>query len=185
MRYILRHCPHHHLTFLFNLGGIVRAIDRASAQSAGDRLPTSAVLLFSVAGGALFGWMFYYLYALALQVTGNWLGGKAKISTYRTVLAWSLVPSIAFLFLLIPEMFIFGEDEFKSTSSETSTFHNSTWIVFGALQLTLNIWKFVILMKGFAIIQNFSSARATLNAMLPGLALLVPVLLGLLISSLW
>ncbi|AMM50318.1 hypothetical protein TH61_02780 [Rufibacter sp. DG15C] len=184
LQYILRYCPHQHLTILFILGGIVRAIDRASAQNAGDRLPTYAVILFSVAGGALFGWMFYYLYAWALRVTGGWLGGKAKLYEFRTVLAWSLVPSIASLFLLLPEILIFEDDVFKSSSSEASTFHSTMWIVFGAMQLTLNIWTFVILVNGISIIQNFSSARATFNAILPGLVLFVPFLLSLIFSYL-
>ena len=40
------------------------------------------------------GFAVYYIYAWAIKATGVWLGGNTTARKCRTVLAWSLVPSL-------------------------------------------------------------------------------------------
>ena len=77
LQYVLQHCPDKYLVGPMVLGGIVRSLGRASTQNSGDKMSTAGVLLFATIARGLFGWITYYLYSVALSVTGRWLGGRA------------------------------------------------------------------------------------------------------------
>jgi hypothetical protein len=72
LEYILTYCPDKYVTGLLILGGIARAISRASLKSTGDDMSTVAVLGLCVFMGAAFGWVGFYVYAffLATPATG-------------------------------------------------------------------------------------------------------------------
>lgn len=169
LAYILQNCPDKYVPILLGLGGIVRAIDRASIKDAGDTMSTSAIIISAIIGGGLFGWLTYYAYAWAMSVTGRWLKGSAPAASFRTVVAWALIPSIFSLLLLPPEVAIFGEDLFKSEPTNTSDFHDLTRAIFGVLELILSTWTLVILTKGISLIQNFTVGRSIINLLLPGM----------------
>lgn len=177
LKYILEKCPKQYVLVLLVLGGIVRSISRASERGMGDTMSTASVLLISVLVGGLIGWISYYIYAWALSFTGNWIKGAAEPETFRTVIAWSLVPSIATLILLIPELIIFGDDLFKSELSDVSMVKGIGLVAFGIFELALSIWSLVILVIGTKIIQGFGTGKAILNVFLPILVLVIPLLL--------
>lgn len=177
LKFILNNCPEKYVTILLVLGGIVRAISRASNKNLGDKMPTLAVLGMAILLGGLLGWIAYYIYAWAMSVTGEWLGGKSNPIKFRTIIAWALVPSIATLILLVPEVIILGDDLFKSEITNDSMINTFSWLLFGLLELTLGIWTVVILVKGTSLIQNFGIGKSILNMILPGLIFIVPILL--------
>lgn len=177
LEYILTYCPDKYVTGLFMLSGIARAISRASLKNAGDDMSTVAVLGLCVFIGIAFGWMSFYVYAFFLSVTGRWINGKAEGSQFRTVLAWAMVPTVLSLILVIPELIIFGDDLFRSEPEHTGTFVDIMWMVFGLLEITLAIWTIVILIKGIALIQKFSTGKAIANALLPGVLIIIPIVL--------
>lgn len=180
LSYILKYHPEKYLTLFFIFGGITSSIDRASNKGLADNLSTSYVLLMAVIGGGLFGWITYYFYAWALSATGNWLEGRAKPAIFRTIIAWSLVPTICSLLFLIPKILIFGDDLFRSVPEVDSTFYDAALIGFGLIDLTLGIWTMVIMVKGIAIVQGFTTGKSILNMILPGLVLVgFGIVLGL------
>lgn len=175
--YILENCPNKFIIPLMILGGITRSIDRASAQNMGDKQSTFFILMIAIIVGGMFGWLSYYFYAWLLKVTGKWLGGIAEFEDFRTVIAWSLIPSICTLVLLVPELIIFGDDIFKSELSDPNLFSTLMLMVFGLLELTLGIWTLIIFIKGVALIQKFNIGKAILNMILPVFVILIPILL--------
>ncbi|TGE21080.1 Yip1 family protein [Hymenobacter metallicola] len=183
LAYILHNQPDKYVLPLLVLGGITRAIDRAGLKDMGDKMPTATILLMAVIGGGLFGWVSYFIYAWLLSATGRWLQGSASSANFRTVIAWALVPSVVSLLLVIPETVIFGDDLFKSEPVNDSTFNNVMWLVFGLLQMTLGIWTLVILIKGTALLQNFTIGKSLLNLLLPALVIFVPVLIIALVAK--
>lgn len=185
LAYILQSCPEKYVPVLLCLGGIVRAIDRASMKDAGDTMSTTSVLLSVVIGGGLFGWLTYYIYAWAMSVTGRWVNGHASPSNFRTVIAWALIPSITSLVLLVPEVLIFGDDLFKSEPINTSDFNNTMRIVFGIVEMTLGVWTLVIMVKGVSLIQNFTTGKSILNLILPGLLIIGLIVMAVIISKLF
>lgn len=183
--FILQFCPKKYVTPLLVLGGISRAIGRAADKGYGDTMELWAVLTLAIVLGGLFGWMGYYMYAWGMRVTGNWLNGKANTEQFRTVLAWSLVPAIGSLVLLIPELIIIGEDLFKSEPDIYSNAIAYSYILFGILEMTLGIWSIVILVKGTSIIQKFSVWKSILNVFLPGIIIAAPLILIALVASMF
>ncbi|MDC8003837.1 YIP1 family protein [Aureisphaera galaxeae] len=183
LEYVLHTIPTKHVTILFVLGGIVRNIGRATQRGLGDNMSTMVVLASSVFLGAFFGWIGYYIYAWALSALGKLLGGAADPEKMRTVLAWSLVPSIASLLLLIPQLIIFGDDLFRSYPLNDSTFYSTLWMVFGILELILSIWSIVILVIGIRLVQSFNIGFAILNMLLPIFAILIPLALLAILAS--
>lgn len=183
LKYILKNCPEKYMIVLFMLGGIVDAISRASDKGLGDSRSTLSVLLIAFLFGGILGLITNFIYAWALSATGQWLKGKADASKFRTVIAWSLVPSIASLFLLIPELIILGDDLFKSEPIVDTTVNSIAWFIFGIMEITLGVWTIIILVKGIAMVQNFTIGKAILNLILPILIILAPFMLLLLIVS--
>ena len=181
LEYILKNHYDKDVTIFFILGGIVRAIDRATGNNMGDDMSTIEVLTIAIISGALFGWITYYIYAWAISVTGRWLNGKSKPAHFRTIIAWALVPSICSLILLVPEVMIFGDDLFKSEPINQSLFLDISLISFLVLKITLSTWSMVIVVKGISLIQNFGIWKSILNMILPGLAILITIIILVLV----
>lgn len=177
LKYILGYCPDKYMSVLLMLGGIVRAIDQASNKHQGDHLSTAAILVLAVIGGSISGWISYSIYAWSLRVAGNWLGGRASTDEFKTIVAWSLVPTIIGLIFLIPEIAILGDSLFKSKQETTSVVEDSILKICNLGSLVLGIWSFVLLVKGTQLIQDFSVGRALTNIVLPIIVIVVPILL--------
>ena len=143
----------------------------------GDKMATSSVLIFATIGGALFGWLSYYIYAYFISFTGTWIKGKATPKEFRIILAWASIPSIAGLILLIPELFIFGDDLFRSELSSSDLLYTISYKIFAMIDIVLGIWTLIILIKGTALIQGFGIGKAILNIFLPLLLLIVLILI--------
>ncbi|MBO6607191.1 Yip1 family protein [Psychroserpens sp.] len=184
LKYILEKCPTKYVILFLILGGIARAISRASERGMGDTMSTASVLIMAILTGGLIGWIAYFIYAWALSFTGKWLNGKSDPETFRTIIAWSLVPTIASIILLIPELIIIGDQLFKSEFLYLSTFQSVALIGFGLIELALWIWSLVILVIGIKIIQGFGTGKAILNMLLPALVLFLPLLLIFMLFSL-
>jgi hypothetical protein len=177
LTYILGYCPDKYVSVLFMLGGIVRAIDRASSKNQGDHLSTAAILMLAVISGSISGWLSYSLYSWGMRVTGNWLGGRASTDEFKTIMAWSLVPSIAGLLFLIPEVAILGDKLFRTTQETASALEDGILTVCQIGEVVLSVWSFVLLVKGTRIIQGFSVGRALANILLPAIVIIAPILL--------
>lgn len=168
LQYILAYCPDKYVSVLLVLGGIARAADRASRQNSGDKMSTVSILLLVFIVGGLTGWITYYVYGWALSATGRWLGGRADAESFRTVLAWALVPTAVVLALLLPQAIILGDDLFRSEPVDTSFLAENLKIFFGLVEAVLSIWTVVILVQGVRLLQSFSVGRALANIVLPG-----------------
>lgn len=177
LRYILGYCPDKYMSVLFMLGGIVRAIDRASSKNQGDHFSTTAILVLAVIGGSISGWISYSIYAWSLRIAGNLLGGRASTDEFKTIVAWSLVPSIVGLLFLIPEVAILGDSLFKSEQEATSEVEGSILTICTLGSLVLSVWSCVLLIKGTQLLQDFSVGRALANVVLPVVVIVVPILL--------
>ncbi len=155
---------------LFVLGGIVRAIDRVGYKLT-DRSDATAFgsVMLAVTVGALFGWIFFYIYSGVLCWTASKiLGGTAEEDDYKTILAWSIVPMIVSVVFSLLNIFVFHD-------SESSQFISYTMI---AAELLLAVWTLVLLVKGIKVIQSFSTLKAIINIVLPSI-LFIAFLFGI------
>ncbi len=176
LEFILKYCPNKYVNALLVLGGITNAFDKKSTQFITYNSISPISLLVVLIFGGLFGWLFSYLYAVMLKWTGTWLNGKAKTDQFLTVIAWSLIPSISSLILMIPKQLLFGDGLFIINIRELLNPKDIIYLVFAIIELGLSIWTLVILIKGIALIQNFNTGKSILNAVLPLLVLIVPLM---------
>ena len=163
LTYILQNCPRKHVNLLLFAGGTTGAISNTITSGSVGPFTIVSILL-----GGLFGLLLSYLFAWILNVTGKWLGGQAKSSPLQTVLAWSEVPMICSLFLLVPELLF-------SQGAAPNSFIKGIWDLLGLVDLALIIWSIVLLIIGIALVQGFSFWRALGNLVL---AILLMIMLA-------
>jgi hypothetical protein len=177
LSFILAKCPDKHVTVLLILGGAVRALDRVVRQHDASKQVVANGITIGVILGALSGWLTYYCYAWGLSLTGSWLGGRATTDQLRTILAWALVPSVASLALLFPQVALLEDGSFRREYGAYFTEGSSVLMLCWIGQLVLNIWSVVILLKGIALVQGFGLGKSTLNMLLPGALIVLAILL--------
>jgi len=165
---------------LLFFGGIAYSFYKAIDKGELDFSSIYSVVIFR----GILGWLVFYIFTSLLSFTGEWIGGKAEGGQYRTVLAWSMIPAIVGLFLLIPGYMIFGNDLFYNTQEIYQFEDISSYIGFRILYFILNLWSVIIFIKGIKIIQNFSTLRAVGNLFLPSLALVAVFFILLFILNL-
>lgn len=91
-----------YVTLLLILSGISRSFDQASLKNLGDSMSLWEILAISIIGGGLLGWISFYIYASLVSWTGKWLDGQGNTNSIFRMLAFSMLPSIVALVLLIP-----------------------------------------------------------------------------------
>tara|TARA_R100000935_G_C2783908_1_gene142954 strand:- start:209 stop:802 length:594 start_codon:yes stop_codon:yes gene_type:complete len=165
--YIFKHKSKESVFTFFVLAGIAKSVDRLLEKELVDRPFDIVQLVISIILGGALGWISYYVIAWFLEVTGGLLKGKARLFEYRRVLAWSLVPVIVSLFILIPQFFLFGAGSNNLVWENGFSMNSIGLIFFIVLSLLLDLWTLIILIIGVAYIQNFSIGRAVLNIVLP------------------
>lgn len=168
-----------YVMILLVLSGVSRAFDQASVKNMGDHMGLIGILSFGIIGGALLGWISYYIYAALLSWTGSWLKGRGNTTSIIRILAYSMLPSIVALLFLIPQIAIYGLEIFKSDGDITSAFLASNILVYLSmfLELVLGIWTIVLAVVGISEVQKLSIGKAILNLLLPVLVILVPILM--------
>ena len=173
--FILRNCPKRYLTTLFVLGGITNALGNRSTDLNSSAFSPMVMIPMAIVVGGLLGWVFYYIYASLLGWTGKWIKGIAGMDQFLTVLAWASIPTIFSLLLVIPELFI---TDGNPGSVDISSMNISTVIPYWLIKIgeaVLAVWSLAIMMKGIALIQNFSIGKAILNAILPLFVIIIPI----------
>ncbi len=174
-----------YVTILLVLVGISRAFDQASTKNLGDRYSIWGLIALCVIMGAIFGWLTYYIYAALLNWTGKWLKGKGDTKSILRMLSFALIPSIVSLLLLIPPIFVYGNELFKADGDVTSGSVMANMVVYSALilEFALGIWSLVLCVIGISEVQQLSIGKSILNVFLPLLVLFVPLLIIALIFA--
>jgi hypothetical protein len=186
-KFIHKYRYENHLKVLLVLGGINNSFDRAVSNNSGDKMELSAVIGFAVIGGALLGWISFYLYAALVSWSGSWLNGKGKTADILRVLAYSLIPSIVTMVLMIFQIVVYGNDYFKSDIDINDKGIVASIIYFGCAlgQIGLSIWSLVLFTLGVAEVQKFTFGKAFLNVILPIVIIAVPILVILMVLELF
>lgn len=168
-----------YVTVLLVLSGISRSFDRASMKNMGDTISLWAILGNCILLGGLLGWISYYIYAALLSWTGKWLNGQGNTSSILTILSYAMIPSIIALVFLIPQIGIYGVEIFKQDGDITSAGWISNVFVYGSmiLEFILGIWTIVFCVVGISEVQKISIGKSILNLLLPGIVIVVPILI--------
>ena len=175
----LTHIRHEkYITILLILGGIANAIDKATLRNSGDKSSLMTIFLGVIVGGALFGWVSYFLYSSLVRWTGKWLKGNASTEDILRVLAFATIPNIIGILFTIVEISFFGSSVFKSEFDllQTDTIHIAIGYSLGFIGLVLGIWSLVLSVIGISEVQQFSITKSIINLLLPIFVILIPIL---------
>ena len=178
-RYLNERNDDKYVTILLLLSGISRAFDQATTKNFGDRMSIWAILGICIIAGGLFGWLAYYIYAALISWTGKWLKGEGNTNSILRIISYAMIPSIIALVFLIPQISIYGNEMFKSDGDIVSAGLISNILVYLSLflEFVLGIWTIVLCVIGISEVQKFSVGKSILNMLMPGLIILVPILL--------
>jgi hypothetical protein len=168
--YILKYCPNKYVNVLLMLGGVTNAVNLNYQHFVSDNSFSATLFMIVMVLGGILGWIFSYIYAALLSWTGEWLNGQANTYQFLTVIAWSAVPTISSLILMIPNILMMGDT--KPSFSVTISYY-----LIAGLEIAVSTWSTVILIKGISLVQKFKIGKAILNACLPLIVIIVPILM--------
>lgn len=162
---------------LMILAGITSGFDRASNSNMGDNLSLPGVIASCIILGGLLGWISYYIYAALLSWTGKWLNGQGDTNSILRMLSYAMIPSIAALVLLIPQILILGNEIFQS---EIDIFSKgiATVLIFYitvTLEIFLGCWSIILTVVGISEVQKLSIGKSILNLILPAIIIIIPI----------
>ena len=181
LRFILENCPEKYVLGLLLISSIVSSMGNAAVND-DTPLPFIGMLFLAMIFGGTIGLALVLIFAWLMSVSGRILGGKANPLEFRTILAWSSVPQIATVVLILPTLIIYGEGISSFEIFGTYMVDGFFLVMVGLIQLVLWIWSIVILVKGIMIIQNFGVGLALVNLILPAILsfiVLVTLVFGL------
>jgi hypothetical protein len=186
-RFITEHHYDRHVTLLLLLAGIVRAFDRATSKSLGDHFPTATLIALCIIMGGLFGYLINYIYASLISWTGKWVDGKGDTRSILRVIAYAMVPSILSLLFLIPQIAVYGSEQFKAEGDIYSgtVLENVIFYVSLAIEFTLSLYSIVLCVIGVSEVQRISIGKAIINMLLPAAAIILFLIAFTLVTDLF
>ena len=175
--YILENNYKKYMIVLLFLAGIVRTLDRASMRDYGDRYSLMVILGMSILLGGLLGWISYYIYAALIRWTGSWLDGQGDTDSIFRVMAYALLPNVLGLFLVAPQILVYGIEIFKSNGDITSAGVLGNIIFYTCLiaEIVLSIYTIVFIVIAISVVQKLSIGKSILNLLLPIVIIAIPI----------
>jgi hypothetical protein len=179
IRKIVSTHPELHVLWLICLAGVGETLDRASMRNSGDEMPLAAILAMACVLGPLGGLFGLWIGSHLIRWTGTWIGGTAPREHIKSAMAWASVPSVLALTLWIPQLVLFGADNFTSATPKLDA-TPLLWIPFLAIapvETVIGIWGLVLLCNTIAEVQGFYSAwRGLGNLFLSAAVIVVPLM---------
>jgi hypothetical protein len=161
-------------TVLLIFAGIISSLNNASGRNIGDYMPLWGVLIACVFGGAIFGWISYYIYAALLSWTGKWLKGVGSTKSLLRMMSVAFIPSLVIIFIFILRIVLYGNEVFQSNIDiyGKGTFTIVVYAFSAFVQVGIGIWTLAILVIGISEVQKLSIWKSILNLILPVIVLI-------------
>ena len=162
-------------TILLILGGITGALNSASTRNMGDIMPLWSVLIVCLIGGGVFGWLYFYIYAVLLSWTGKWMKGVGTTKSLFRMISYALIPSLLVLFTFILRIVLIGNEEFqRNVDVFDSGFLITALFSFSLfVEIVTGVWTLVILVIGISEVQKLSIGKSIVNLILPMVLLIM------------
>lgn len=166
-RYIFRHCPDKYLWHLLIPGGIASSLGNTAENGFLFDFSAAASIAITALIGGIFGPVANVIVAAILRLSSKLLGGKASFGTLLTAIAWSLVPTIAGIVIVLFQMGYYGNELFDGELDLSSKFSSVLAGVISIVEIALSIWSVVILVTGVSEANGFGIGRAIATVILP------------------
>lgn len=166
-RYIFRHCPDKYLWHLLIAGGIASTLGNTAENGFLFDFSAMASITITALIGGIFGPVANVIVAAILRISSKLLGGKASFGTLLTAIAWSLIPTIAGILIVLFQMGYYGNDLFEGNLDLSTKFSSLIAGIISIIEIALSIWSFVILVTGISEANGFGIGRSIATVFLP------------------
>jgi hypothetical protein len=165
IRQIVEIDEEHMVLLLAAVGGFSTALALFPHVGSEKNIDCTGIITLCLVFGAFFGVVWLYVFSALIVWTGRWLGGSCPVEHIRCAIAWSNVPDLWTLSLLIPGLALFGKAFF---SAELPALDSDPSLLclywgFGVIRLVVCVWEFIVLLKCLGEVQGFSAWRALGN----------------------
>lgn len=163
MRHVVASSPKYLIFTLAVLTGVAEVVGNAGYFAFGETFGTPLTILLVLVTGSILGVLALYVGGTLLQWSGRWLGGQASLDEIQIALAWSTVPRIATLPILLLAILL----------------NDQGLVAFGTYVLPiiilLDFWSVVLLVICLGELQRFSALKALGSIALAVLCILLPI----------
>jgi hypothetical protein len=165
MRAILDDDPTRLVLVLSMLWGVSNALDTAMVKNHGDLFTVQLILALAVIIGPSGGLMVLSIMSYYFTGVGRLLGGRGTARELRAAFAWSSVPQVVGLILLVPLLVVIGSDLFSSDVQNSAADLPQLLLLLtvGLVLVILQLWSIILYIKLIAEAHRFSSWRALLT----------------------
>lgn len=168
--------PEHLVLVLAAITGCSQVLRWSVSVNLGDRLAWPTILLTAAVIGPMVGISALYLGGALFHWTGTWIGGNAAPRHIRAAVAWSNVPAVLGLGLIIAAIALAGQELFTSRAPTLITHPLLLYALVGIsdAKVALEAWGVVLLINCLAQVQHFSAWKALGNVALTLLVIAIP-----------
>lgn len=161
------------------LAGIAAVLTTGTAAHLNDDGSYSSILIaiWAFFAGSFYGLFGYFLFGAVLHGSVKALGSQGSYRRTRHVLAFALVPVALSLIAWPVKLALYGGDWFRTGGGDTG----GGGLAFDLVQYAVYAWALALLVIGVRAVHGWTWARAGGAC---AIALVAPVALGLLLSSL-
>lgn len=156
---------------LLSLAAVASSLELAAATTIGEHMTLPVLLVITVTAGGLAGLIIFYLYATVMSWTGELFMGLGSTNSIVRVFAYSMVPMVFALILIIAKILVFGRDLFGEEMSlvEYDRGLAAFYVIASSAELTLAIWSIYLIVVGVSQAQRMSIGKSALNVLISGL----------------
>lgn len=167
-KYLFKVAPTKYVQLLLVLSALVSTLERAFSKNVTWDSFGTGYFLSMLVFGTLFTFLLYYFSAWIMHYFGKaFLNGKATAKTFRTVLAWSSIPSTASVMFLMFLLVIYGSSALSDSFIPPSETAGIVYIIVGVIEIILAFWSLTLMVIGIKLIQNFNTWKAIGNLIIP------------------
>ena len=158
MRHIVDTNPRHLVLQLAVLTGVAEVFGTAGPQDFGKKFGVPLTLLLFLVVGSILGVLALYVGGKLLHWSGRWLGGRASLAEVQSAFAWSTVPRISTLPIVLTAILL------SDQSWVGSSFYFAPIIL-------LDVWSVVLLVICIGEVQRFSTLKSLASILLVALTI--------------
>lgn len=169
IRGILNTNPDSKLFLLSLIYGLPMMFYFCQGASLGQTYNLSTILLLSILGACVLGYLGLNLGAFLIFMTGKWVGGKANFKQVRASVAYSNVTNLVSIALWLLLAGLFKQSVFLADFAYVSSLGHFAVIMNAifVIQLVVGVWSLIIFVASLSETQGFSILRSIINTLLP------------------
>lgn len=163
---------------LLYLGGVYFGLAQAIANSRGDNNTITEIFSKAFLISGVGGLIYYHIYVWVIDFSASWFGGKGNFQKTRDALAWSMIPSIFGIFIVVAGSILFEEELFMSEAPEinASKFLTMSYLGFTGITWIITIWYVILLVVTIGEVQRLTIVRVVLTLLASTALIMLPII---------